>query len=203
LAALLCCVPQLSQQTKRATLLSGVFGERAHGHQSPYLDALEPSQLLEQVRQELGAYPALLGFPGTIHLDQHRLAIVCLHPPVELGCEVSSINRVDERKPAGGMPGLVPLQRADQVPFDRGLRQRGLLLQRLLNPVLTDIPEACRSRCPHRLETMRLGNRYDPDRVVPTSGQLTTSYNLAHGSQPARKAWEIHNPAIYREMLRY
>ncbi len=87
---------------------------------------------------------------------------------------------MDQSKPAGGMSGLIALQRSDQVPVDRHIRGTVLLLQCLLHPVLADISEAGINRGQNCFDPVGLGYRHDPHRV---SASL-----LAPGSVPLFRA---------------
>jgi hypothetical protein len=39
--------------------------------------------------------------------------------------------------------------------------------------------------------------------MLPSCGCLAAIHGFTHKGQPSRKAWEVHNPAIYRGMTRY
>jgi hypothetical protein len=110
---------------------------------------------------------------------------------------------VYEHESPGGVFGLIALQCSDQVPVDRQIDHRVLLLQRFLNSILADIAQPSRNGGPHGLGTVRLGHRHDSDGVAPPPDLLVSSHRLAHSGQPGREAWEVHNPLIYLRMLRY
>jgi hypothetical protein len=89
------------------------------------------------------------------------------------------------------------------VPLDGQIGQRLLLLERLLDPILTYILEASRDGRPDGFGAMGLGYPHDAHRMPPPAGRLTSGHRLAHKGQPSREAWEVHNPLIYRGMLGY
>jgi hypothetical protein len=123
--------------------------------------------------------------------------------PVELGGKIHAINGVDKGELAYGVPRLVSLQGADQVPPDGQIGQRSLFLEGLLDPILADILEPSRNRRSDRFGAMGLGDPYDAHRVAPPARCLASGHRLAHKGQPIREAWEVHNPLIYRGMVGY
>jgi hypothetical protein len=62
---------------------------------------------------------------------------------------------------------LVPLKMSDEMPADRGTN-RIHLVDRLLNPVLTDVPEPCLNCRLDRFGTMRFGHGDDRDLLALT-----------------------------------
>jgi hypothetical protein len=110
---------------------------------------------------------------------------------------------VNEREAPHHVPSLVALQGADQVPSDRQIRKRLLLLKRFLNPILTHIRQPRGHRGADSFRTMRLGDSHDAYGVLPTCGGLGSGHGITYGGQPSRQAWEVHNPLIYRKMVGY
>src|SRR5206468_4122050 len=84
--------------------------------------------------------------------------------------EVARVDRMDERKPAGGGPGLVRLQVADEVPL-RAL-YRVHLHHRLLDSVLAQDSQPGIEGRPADLWPEPLGDRDDRDLLGVAAGQL-------------------------------
>ena len=103
---------------------------------------------------------------------------------------------MDEGEATDRMAGLVPLQRADQVPLDRDVRELILLGERFLHPVFADDPESGGTGGTNRLGPVRLGDSDDSHRMTPSPERLVPADRLAHEGQPARKLRERHNPQI-------
>ena len=203
MAGSLGAVAKIAEKTKCPALLSRIVGQGTHGHEAHHFEPLEPRELIQQAGQGVWSHAALLGLGRAVDLHQNPLPTPLRHPAVEIGGEIDPVDRMNEPKASGCVTRLVPLQRAHQVPLDRHLWQRLLLLQRFLDPVLSYIPESCRDGRPHCLRPVRLGHRDDPHPMPPPSQRLVTSHLIPHGGQPARKVWEIHNPLIYLRMVRY
>jgi hypothetical protein len=110
---------------------------------------------------------------------------------------------MNEDESPGGVFGLVALQGTHQVPLDGHIEQGLLLLQRLLNPILAYVPEPSGKGGTHGVRTVGLGDGHDSHTVAPPAYLLVSSHRIAHGGQPAREAWEFHNPLIYLGMLGY
>ena len=198
------CIAQLSQEPKGAALLGVIMGQRAHGHQAQNLQAVELRQMVQKGREFLRRDAALLGLPRTVDLNQDALpAVGACDSPVELGGKVFPVERMNQREPSDYVPRLIALQRADQVPLGREPGERVLLLKRLLHPVLADVPKS-RSDCRlDRLGSMRFGDTHHSDGMLPPTRGLAPGHRFTYYGQPGRKAWEVHNPLIYRGMLGY
>jgi hypothetical protein len=197
------CITQLPQESKRAALLGVILGQRAHGHESLHLDAIQKPELIQKRGKGRRCHPTLLRLSRTVDLYQDRLAAPRGCPAIELGSEVGAIHRVNEDESPDGIFRLVALQRTNQVPLDGYIEQRLLLLQRLLNPILAYVPEPSGKGGTHGFGTVRLGDSHDSDAVAPPADLLVLSHRIAHCGQPAREAWEVHNPLIYLGMLGY
>jgi hypothetical protein len=110
---------------------------------------------------------------------------------------------MNQGESSGDVPRLIALERSNQVPFDGELWKQLLLLKRLLNPVLTDVPNSGRHRSTHCFWAMGFGDCNDFDLMTPPASLLVSGHRFTHSGQPSRKAWEVHNPLIYQGMLRY
>ena len=96
--------------------------------------------LSDQLLGILGQNARLLRLAADVDLDQHLLAAagpVALEEELQALGDVGAIHRVDDVKGLQREPGLVALQRTDQVP-GRG-RDCGPLGRRFLDPVLTEV----------------------------------------------------------------
>src|SRR5687768_8578789 len=94
---------------------------------------------------------------------------------------------------------LVALHVADQVPADLRRHVRHLL-QRLLDPILSDVLEPHAARGGDGVRTMSLGHRYDPNGLpMPTAGHrcIDALPDLGHA---LRQVWKRHNRASYRRL---
>ena len=113
-------IPQLAQQPECLPLFRGVLGERAHRHESAHVQSRpEPAMASSSAGRPVRLHPTLLRLAGAVHLDQHPCRAPASDPAVQLGGQLASVQRMDQREPPGRVPGLVALQRADQVPLDR------------------------------------------------------------------------------------
>src|SRR3954465_9865583 len=110
---------------------------------------------------------------------------------------------MNQREASHHLTRLVALQTPDQVPFDRKISQRVLLLERLLNSILSDVAKARRKRRTNRFRPVGLRDRHDAHRVLPAPNRLALGHRSPYGGQPSREAWEVHNPLIYQGMLGY
>src|SRR4029450_1174341 len=75
---------------------------------------------------------------------------------------------MDEGKATDRVSGLVPLQRADQVPLDRNVSELVLLGERFLHPVFAAHAKSDGPRGPHCIGPVRLGNADDGHRMPPS-----------------------------------
>jgi hypothetical protein len=110
---------------------------------------------------------------------------------------------MDETETPSGAASFIALQSADEVPLDPQIAGGFLLLESLLNPILSDILEPRCHSGSDRFRTMRLGDANNPDIVAPASCRLAPGHSVAHDGQPVRQAWEIHNLLIYKRIVGY
>jgi hypothetical protein len=103
---------------------------------------------------------------------------------------------MDEGKATDRMAGLVPLQRADEVPLDRDLSELVLLGERFLHPVFANDSKSRGARSAHSIGPVRFGDGDDGHRMAPSPERLVPADRLAHKGEPIRKLRERHNPQI-------
>src|SRR5687768_14357830 len=92
---------------------------------------------------------------------------------------------------------LVALQVADQVPPE-GLRDGAHLVERLLDPVFTNVPEAHTPRGLQRIGPVSLGHRHDRDRLAVTAAPNRCIDPLPHLPNPVREVEKRHKTPSYR-----
>jgi hypothetical protein len=103
---------------------------------------------------------------------------------------------VDQREPPHRVPGLVPLQGADQVPAHREVGELILFGEGFLHPVFADVQEPRREGGTHRFGSVGLGHRDDPHRVGPAPDALVVPDPVLDGMQAGPETREIHNHQI-------
>jgi hypothetical protein len=179
-------------------LLGRILSQCTDGHQTLHLQPLEAAELVQEVRQISRRHTALLRLGGTVYLNQHRLTIAGRHPAIQFGRKLRTIDRVDQHETSGRMSRLVSLEGPDQVPIEREIRERILLLYRLLDPVLTDVTKTSVQCGSDGIGTVTLGHRNNAHWMPPPSRRLASCHCVVHGSQPSRYGREIHSLTIYR-----
>jgi hypothetical protein len=103
---------------------------------------------------------------------------------------------VNQRKAAGNLPHLVPLQRADEVPFHRHGRRVRLLGERLLHPVFAHGVETLAHRGAYGISPEGLGDGNNTDRLPPAPARLADSDFLPHHAEAFAQGLEIHSLVI-------
>jgi hypothetical protein len=103
---------------------------------------------------------------------------------------------MDQGESSRRVPGLVTLQATDQVPRDRNPGGSILFRHCFLHPILAHVVEPCLDRHADGLDTMRLRDGNDPDRMVPATSTSTGLDDISHPGQAVAKGRFGHKQEI-------
>ena len=198
-------VAQLAQPAECPALLGRVVGQRAHRHEPRDLEARRSAaSASSSAGRPSGSTPPFCGSSLQLTWTSTGLPLVRRDPPIELGGQVRPVHRMDQGEPPRRVAGLVPLQRADQMPGDRDAGRAPSCFSSAswtrFSPTSAS-PAASAARTasgPWVLvtATIRTGWVHPADGLVPGHG-------LTYPGEAAGEGREVHSLGIYLRLGGY
>ncbi len=157
----------------------GVWVE--NGHEAAHADPFKTIELLQQSCGRGRVHARLAGIGVYVHLetDLQRFAVRALlvQPPRDL----ESVHGVNPVEVLGHLAGLVRLQRANEVPRQRQLRELGDLRQRFLKIVFAKVAQPGTVGLFDGVGRLPLGDRNQADVAgIPVSGPCSRRNRGTH-----------------------
>src|SRR6185369_568033 len=137
-----------------------------------HIETGQGGQGLEQTLEFRRMHATLLRLLAHVHLHQDlHPALALMGTPVELPRELLAVDGMDPVEELHGVPGLVGLERADEMPRYRS-PESGDLLLRFLDAIFSEGPDPGRDGHPYPLDLHRLGHRDEKHVVRLSTGAL-------------------------------
>src|SRR5690606_33866422 len=155
-----------------------VAGRCGDGHQATQTQAGQGGHGAGQFRQLGQGYPGLAGLAADVHLqaDIQRCQLVRPLGRQSLG-DFQAIDAVHPVEMLGDGPGLVRLDRPDEVPDQRQILQFGHLGQGFLQVILPDVLDAGSDRFADVRRCPGLADRHQGDLRGITTGSVRSTQN--------------------------
>jgi hypothetical protein len=173
--------------------------ERRHRHDAAHTQSSQPVQSLPFRRHAVQREPSLRRLTDDVDLQQNvDWSGVLSSNFVHHIREPTAVDGVHEIEPRH-VPGLVPLQVADEVPPNVGAEDVHFF-ERLLNAVLTDVPEPCRIRRLDSIWPMRFCHGHQRDSLATASALCSRIDAIPNLPQSLRQVRQSHNTPSYRRL---